>query len=76
MNASTTEYPLKTVQVIEKEHGASRSRFMAMRPTAYVFDCETDDSESCTKALRVVSGSDTAVHPRDWVNCGVSCEGC
>jgi hypothetical protein len=63
---STTEYPLKTVQVIEKEHGVSRSRFMSMRPNAYVFDCETDDSECCTKALRLVSGSDSAIHPRDW----------
>jgi hypothetical protein len=68
MNATTTEYPLKTVQVIEKEHGVSRSRFMAMRPAAYVFDCETDDSECCTKALRLVSGSDSAIHPRDWSN--------
>jgi hypothetical protein len=68
MNATTTEYPLKTVQVIEKEHGVSRSRFMSMRPNAYVFDCETDDSECCTKALRLVSGSDSAIHPRDWSN--------
>jgi hypothetical protein len=85
MNASTTEtlFPLKVVQVIEKEHGVSRSRFMAMRPAAvkqpanarclndmipvaFTFDCETDDSECCTKALRLVSGSDSAIHPRAW----------
>jgi hypothetical protein len=59
-------FPLKLVNVIEKEHGVSRSRFMSMRPNAYVFDCKTDDSECCTKALRLVSGSDSAIHPRDW----------
>jgi hypothetical protein len=26
----------------------------------------TDDTEQCTRALRAVSGSDTAIHPRDW----------
>jgi hypothetical protein len=66
MNPEDVGYPLKVVQVIEKEHGVSRSRFMSMRPNAFVFDCETDDSECCTKALRLVSGSDSAIHPRDW----------
>jgi hypothetical protein len=66
--ALDVSYPLSTVQVIEKEHGVSRSRFMCMRPAAFVFDCETDDSESCTKALRLVSGSGSAIHPRDWSN--------
>lgn len=28
--------------------------------------CETDDSKACTKSLRLVSESKTAVHPRDW----------
>jgi hypothetical protein len=64
--ATETEYHMKTVLVLEKEHGASRSRFTALRPNAYSFDCETDDGECCTKALRLVSGSDSAVHPRDW----------
>jgi hypothetical protein len=83
MKPTLIEWPGKVVQVIEKEHGVSRSRFMAMRPAAvkqpanarclndmipvaFMFDCETDDSECCTKALRLISGSDTAVHPRDW----------
>jgi hypothetical protein len=83
MKPTLIEWPGKVVQVIEKEHGESRSRFMAMRPAAvkqpanarclndmipvaFTLDCETDDSECCTKALRLVSGSDTAVHPRDW----------
>ena len=26
----------------------------------------TDDDEACSKALRTVSGSKTARHPRDW----------
>jgi hypothetical protein len=85
MSPTSFEYPMKTVQVIEKERGASRSRFMAMRPAAvkqpanarclndmipvaFALDCETDDSECCTKALRLVSGSDAAVHPRQWSN--------
>jgi hypothetical protein len=68
MKPTLIEWPGKVVQVIEKEHGVSRSRFMSMRPNAYVFDCETDDSECCTKALRLVSGSDSAIHPRDWSN--------
>jgi hypothetical protein len=68
--ATETEYPLKTVQVIEKEHGVSRSRFMCMRPAAFVIDCETDDDACCTKALRAVSGSENAIHPRDWPAAG------
>jgi hypothetical protein len=85
MKPTLIEWPGKVVQVIEKEHGESRSRFMAMRPAAvkqpanarclndmipvaFTFTCETDDSECCTKAIRLVSGSDAAVHPRQWSN--------
>jgi hypothetical protein len=69
MNASTTEYPLKTVQVIEKEHGASRSSFHCETGSSAKrmrMSVSSSDSECCTKALRLVSGSDSAIHPRDW----------
>lgn len=26
----------------------------------------TDDAPACTRAIRIVSGSSTALHPRDW----------
>jgi hypothetical protein len=52
--------------VIESASGESRSKFEHAERDAIRVTCETDDTECCTKALRLVSGSDTAVHPRNW----------
>lgn len=52
--------------VTEAAVSESRSRFACSLTKHIEMTCQTDDAECCTKALRLVSGSDTAVHPRDW----------
>jgi hypothetical protein len=71
MNPEDVGYPLQVVQVIEKEHGASRSSFHCETGSSAKrmrMSVSSSDSECCTKALRLVSGSDSAIHPRDWSN--------
>jgi DnaJ-class molecular chaperone len=59
------------ITVYECAEGEDRSSFSCETRSSAKrmrMSCSSDDSECCTKALRLVSGSDSAVHPRDWSN--------